>query len=55
MSFLLILIGFLEKGMKSVNLGNFGVLLHDVGIPRNNVSPRQGVASPCRDAAEKEA
>ena len=35
------MVGFLEKWTKSVNLGNFGVLHHGVGILRNNVSPRQ--------------
>ena len=39
-----VLVGFLEKGTKSANLGNFGVLRRSVGIPRNNVSPRQGMA-----------
>ena len=53
MSFLLILVGFLEKVTKSTNLGNFGVL--GVGIPRNSVSPHQGVACPRRGAAEREA
>ena len=38
------LVGFLEKGTKSVNLGNFGVQHHGVGIPRSSVGPRQGVA-----------
>ena len=55
MSFLLILVGFLEKGMKSANLGNFRVLCRDVGIPRSSVSPRQGVACPCRGTAMREA
>ena len=44
MSFLLILVGFLEKWMKSAYLGNFGVLRRGVGIPRSSVSPRQCVA-----------
>ena len=48
MSFLLILVGFMEKGTKSSNLGNSGVLCRDVRIPRNSVSPR------CR-ATEREA
>ena len=43
------------KGTKSENLGNFGVLRHDVGIPRSNVSPRQGVSWPRHDATEREA
>ena len=49
------LVGFLEKGTKSTNLGNFGVLRCNVGIPRSSVSPRQGVACPRRGAAEREA
>ena len=55
MSFLLILVGFLEKGMKSIDLGNFEVLCHGVGIPRSNVSPRQGVACPRHGTAKREA
>ena len=39
-----LLVGFLEKGTKSSNLGNFGVLRHSIGIPRSSVSPRQGTA-----------
>ena len=31
---------------------NFGVLRHDVGIPRNNVGPHQGLAYPRHDVAE---
>ena len=54
-SFLLILVGFMEKGTKSTNLGNFGVLRYNVGIPRSSVSPRQGVACPHYDATEREA
>ena len=38
------LVGFLEKWTKSANLGKFGVLCRGVGIPRNSVSPRRGVA-----------
>ena len=55
MSFRLILVGFMEKGTKSANLGNFGVLRRGVGIPRSSVSPRKGVACPHSSAAEKEA
>ena len=55
MSSLLILVGFLEKGTKSVNLGNFRVLRRGVGIPRSNVSPRQGVACPRSGTAKREA
>ena len=55
MSFLLILVGFLQKLMKSANLGNFGVLRRGVGIPLNSVSPRQGVACPRRGATKREA
>ena len=36
----------------SKNLGNFGVLRHGVGIPRNSIGPHQGVACPCRGVAE---
>ena len=43
------LVGFLEKGTKSANLGCFGVLRRGVGIPRSNVGPRQGVACPHHD------
>ena len=49
------LVGFLEKGTKSANLGNFGVLHHGVGIPRSSVSPHQDVACPRRRAVEREA
>ena len=50
------LVGFMEKKrMKSANLGNFGVLCCGVGIPRNSVGPRQGVACPRRGVVEKEA
>ena len=38
------LVGFMEKEMKSANLGNFGVLHCGVGIPRSSISPCQGVA-----------
>ena len=55
MSFLLILVGIMEKGTKLANLGNFGVLRHGVGIPRSSVSPRQGMACPRNSAAEMEA
>ena len=48
MSFLLILIGFMEKESKTANLGKFGVLRRDIGIPCNSVGPR-------RDVAEREA
>ena len=51
----MILVGFLVKGMKSANLGNFGVLHRGVGIPRSSVIPRQGVACPHRGMAEREA
>ena len=37
-----LLVGFMEKGTKSSNLGNFGVLRHGIGIPCSSVSPRQG-------------
>ena len=50
-----LLVGFLEKKTKSANLDNFGVLLRNVGIPRSNLSPCQGVACPRRDAANREA
>ena len=55
MSFLLISVGFLEKGTKSANLGNFGVLCHSIGIPRSSISPCQGVACPRSSAVEREA
>ena len=32
-----ILVGFLEKGTKLSNLDNFGVLRHDIEIPRSSV------------------
>ena len=54
-SFLLILVGFMEKGTKSADLSNFGVLNHGVGIPRISVSPRQGVACPRCGVVEREA
>ena len=54
-SFLLILVGFMEKGTKSANLGNFGVLRHDIGIPRSSLSSRQGVACPRQGMDEREA
>ena len=54
-SFLLILVGFMEKGMKSTNLGNLGVLRHDIVIPSSSVGPRKGVACPRHGAAEREA
>ena len=41
MSFLLILVEFLEKWKKSENLGNFGVLRHGVGIPRSGMAERE--------------
>ena len=31
----------LEKGTKSANLGNFGVLHHDIGIPHSGVAERE--------------
>ena len=37
MIFLLILVGFLEKGTKSANLGNFEVLCRSIGIPHSNL------------------
>ena len=49
------LVGFMEKGTKSANLGNFGVLRHGVGIPCSSVSPCQGVACPRRGMAKREA
>ena len=49
------LVGFLEKWMKSANLGNFEVLRRGVGIPCNNVGSCQGVACPRHGAAEREA
>ena len=54
-SFLLILVGFLEKWMKSTNLGNFRILSHGVGIPRSSISQRHGVACPRNGTIEKEA
>ena len=53
--FWIFLVRFLEKGTKSANLSNFGVLRHGVGIPRSNIGPRQGVACPRHSAAEWEA
>ena len=41
------LVGFLEKGTKSANLGNFGVLRRGVGIPRTTL--RHGMSTPRRD------
>ena len=55
MSIIFILVRVLEKGAKPANLGNFGVLRRDMGIPRSSVSPRQGVACPRHSIAEKEA
>ena len=49
------LVGFLEIGKKSANLGNFGVLRRDVGIPRSIVGPRQGMACPHSGVAKREA
>ena len=49
------LVGFREKGTKSANLGNFGVPLCGVGIPRNSVSPRHDVACPRYGVAERKA
>ena len=46
MSFLLILVGFLEKGGISKIWENFGVLRHGIG-------PRQGVACPHRSVTER--
>ena len=54
-SVLLILVGSLEKGTKSANLSNFGVLRRGIRIPHSSVSPRQGVACPRCGAAEREA
>ena len=34
-------VGFLEKGTKLANLGNFGVLRHGVGIPLSSVAERE--------------
>ena len=42
MSFLLILVGFREKGTKLANLGNLRVLRYGVGIPCSSVSPLCG-------------
>ena len=50
-----VLVGFLEKLMKSANLGNFRVLRRGVGIPRSSISPRQGMACPRRGVAKREA
>ena len=54
MSFLLILVGFMEKVTKSANMGNFRVLRRGVGIPRSSVGPLQGVACPRHGMAERE-
>ena len=43
-SFLLILVGFLEIGTESANLGNFEVLRHGIGILRSSLSPHRGAA-----------
>ena len=48
------LVRFLEKWMKSANLGNFGVLRRDIGIPCSSVGPYQGVACPHHGVAERE-
>ena len=40
MSFFWFLVGFLEKGPRLANLGNFEVLRNGIGIPHNNVGPR---------------
>ena len=53
--FLLILVGFLEKGTKSANLENFRVLCRVIGIPSSSVSPRQGMACPRSGTTEREA
>ena len=45
----------MEKGAKSANPGNFGVLRLGVEIPRSSVGPRQGVACPRCGVAEREA
>ena len=39
------LVRFLEKGMKSANLGNFEVLRRNVGIPCNGVAEREAWTS----------
>ena len=45
---------FWKNGRNQQNLGKFGVLCRDVGIPRRNVGPRQGMARPRRGVAERE-
>ena len=47
------LVGFLEKWMKSTNLGKFGVLRCGVVIPCSSIGPCQGVACPCRGVVER--
>ena len=44
LDYLEFLVGFLEKGTKSANLGNFGVLYRGVGIPCSSVGPRHSAA-----------
>ena len=55
MSFLLFLVGFLEKENKSAKFGNFGFLRRGVGTPRRGVGPRHGVAWLSCGVAEREA
>ena len=40
-----VLVGFLEKGTKSVNLGNFEVLHRGIGIPCSGTTEREAWAS----------
>ena len=49
--------GWISKKRDEISQsGQFlGVLRRDIGIPRGNVSPRQGVACPCSGTAEREA
>ena len=40
-----VLVGFLEKWMKSANLGNLRVLRRGVGIPRSDVAEKEAWTS----------
>ena len=40
----MILVEFLEKGVKVANLANFGVLRRGIGIPHSSVGPHHGMA-----------
>ena len=48
------LVGFLEKGTKSANLGNFGVLCRGVRILHRSVGPHQGMACPRLGVTKRE-